>query len=173
MEIEEKIDKVMQSMLGEFPELVRNLFQDTLGLEIEEIDSEKWSIVPRLSMKQEHSMNMGLSNDDWSSLLAMSFSAEMFNLIPGVDGDIELARSGLGEVLNGMGGVLAGNSTIIDAFQELTQAPPMYYANEVLYPKTSSIQGVLVCQGETIDFGWACRSTISPMMRRMLERNKQ
>lgn len=171
MEDQEKIDKVMQTLLGELPQLVRNTMQDTLGLEVDEIDPSKWSIIQRLSLKSEHTMNMGLSNDDWSSLLAMNYNPQIYTMIPGVEDDEDLAKSGLGEVLNGVGGILAGHSVVVEMFQELLQAPPMFYANEVSYPKTSSIQGSLTYQGETIDFGWACRSTISPMMRRLMQQN--
>lgn len=158
------------TMLSVAPPLVLSAYQDVLGVTLEPIVSSDWTIVDRLVLPNQHTLNVGLGNEDWRGLLVLSFNDDSWGMVPGGESDSALAKDALGEVLNTVGGALAAESQFNGYLGELLQAPPMYFNNEVTYPKADSLWGVLRHGAMSMNFGWALLPAISPLMRKALER---
>jgi len=158
------------TMLSVAPKLVHRAYQDVLGVSLEPLDSSEWSMVDRLVLPNQHALNVGLGNEDWRGLLVLAFNDASWGMVPGGEDDPGLARDALGEVLNTVGGFFAGEPAFHAYLGELLQAPPMYFNNEVTYPKAESLCGVLRHGEMSMSFGWALLPAISPLMRKALER---
>lgn len=162
--------KFTESMLKLAPDLVRSAYQDVLGVSLEPLVADEWRLVDRLILPNQHALNVGLGNEEWRGLLVLAFDDDGFGMVPGGQDDQTMARDALGEVLNTVGGFFAAEPTFSAYLGELLQAPPMYFNNEVTYPKADSLWGVLR-QGKCImNFGWALLPAMSPLMRKALER---
>jgi hypothetical protein len=158
------------TMLSVAPPLVQRAYQDVLGVSLEPMRNEEWSIVDRLVLPCQHALNVGLGNEEWRGLLVLAFDDASFGMVPGGAGDLGLARDALGEVLNTVGGFFAAEPSFHAYLGELLQAPPMYFNSEVTYPKAKSLSGVLRHGSMEMFFGWALLPAISPLMRKALER---
>ncbi len=152
----------------EFPGKVIQAFDDILCVELKVVEDSLCfdTVIP---FESPISMNMGLNNDDFKSILCLGISNEF---LEGVLGDYtkEMAFDALGEVLNTVGGLLADEDDIIENYGELIQVPPRKLDTNVIYPRGEALYCDIESDGFVISIGFLIKPAISAFLKRIMDK---